>query len=345
MILIRADGGGEIGSGHIMRCLSIAGALQEQGQETLFILADDSAAGLLAERGQPYRVLGSDYRNPEEELFLLRPVLEAYAPKLFLADSYFVTAEYLEQVGKYTKTAYMDDLCAFPCPADMVINYNLYGEALPYREKALPRNRVFLLGCAYAPLRKEFSNTVYPVRERAGHVLLTTGGGDAYNLAGQILDAVLSDPVCGRLCYHVVSGNFNVHFSVLSDLAGRHDNVRLYQNVKNMAELMAQCDIAITAGGSTMYELSAVGVPAVCFSFADNQERLVEAFVRRELACYGGNYLREKDALPERVAEHVRLLAESEALREAYSRRARKLVDGRGAERLAQRLTALAEED
>ena len=338
MIFIRADGGREIGSGHIMRCLSIAGALQRQGQEVLFILANDSAAGLLAERGQKYRILDSDCRRMEKELSVLRPLLEAYTPKLFLADSYFVTEEYLKQVGKYTKTAYIDDLGMFPCPADVVINYNIYGEALPYREKALPQNRAFLLGCSYAPLREEFENAVYAVREKAAHVLITTGGGDKYNLAEQILGSVLSEETCGRLQYHVVSGSFNSHLPSLQAVAAKHPNVKVYENIRNMAALMAQCDIAVTAGGSTMYELCAVGVPIICFSFVDNQERLVETFAQKGIVCYGGNYLREKEELPKKAAGYVRLLAESKTLREEYSRLERGLVDGRGAERIAKEL-------
>lgn len=345
MILIRADGGREIGSGHIMRCLSVAGALRERGKEVLFVLADDAAAGLLTERGQQFRILHTDYRKPEEELPAFLPLLERYRPELFLGDSYFMTAEYLEQVGRYTKTAYMDDMCAFSCPVDVLINYNIYGEQLPYRKQALPRNRAFLLGCAYVPLRTEFRNVNYSVRKNAENVLITTGGSDTYNLAGQILETALADTGAGKMHYHVVSGAFNRHLPKLQKIEKTNDKVQIHQNVHNMAELMEQCDIVVTAGGSTMYELCAVGVPIICFSFADNQERLVETFIEKKLACYGGNYLKEKAELPKRVVEHIRILAESETLREDYSRHEKKLVDGKGAERLAEALIGLAQEN
>ncbi|MDE6129143.1 MAG: UDP-2,4-diacetamido-2,4,6-trideoxy-beta-L-altropyranose hydrolase [Lachnospiraceae bacterium] len=345
MILIRADGGGAIGSGHIMRCLSVAGALKEQGKEVLFVLADDSAAALLNERGQQYRILHTDYHSMEDELPALLPVLEECRPELFLADGYFVTAAYLERVGKHTKTAYIDDMCAFPCPADALINYNIYGEMLPYREQSLPQNRMLLLGCAYTPLRTEFRDVVYSVRERVENVLITTGGSDKYNLTGQILQQALSDAACRHLRYHVISGSFNSNLSGLRAVAEHHDNVQIHVNVHNMAELMKQCDIAVTAGGSTMYELCAVGVPIVCFSFVDNQERLVETFVKKRLACYGGNYLKENEELSRRVVEHVRLLADAKALREDYSHREKGLVDGKGAERIAKELTGLMEEN
>lgn len=341
MVWIRADAGKEIGMGHVMRCLSIALALQERGQEVLFVLADDGAAGLLTEKGQAYTVLHTDYDRMEEELSLLLPMLEEKRPDMFLADSYFVTPAYLEQVGKYTKTAYLDDTFPFPCPADVVINYNIYGGKLPYREKALPGNKEFLLGCDYVPLRKEFGQKAYRVNEQAENVLITTGGSDRYNLACRILEETLSCGETGSLCYHVVSGAFNVNHAKLQKMADEHPNVLLYRNVGNMAELMERCDIAISAGGSTMYELCAVGVPVICFSFVDNQEKIVETFVEKELVCYGGNYLTEGNQMPARIAEAVRYLKDF-GRRQVYSNRVKKLVDGAGADRIAEKLINLS---
>ncbi len=342
MIWIRADANQEIGAGHVMRCLSIATRLQKCGQEVLFILADDGAAALLSARGQKYIVLHTDYSRPEDELGLFCPMLSEEKPELLLIDSYFVTPCYVREVGKYTRTVYMDDKFSFPCPADGVINYNIYGELLPYREEAQDKSRKFFLGCSYAPLRDEFQAISYQVEEKAEDVLITTGGSDKYNLAGKILRCALLDGEGGKLQYHVVSGSFNSNLPELTAVSQKHANVHIYQDVRNMAELMKQCDIAVTAGGSTMYELCAVGVPIICFSFVDNQERIVETFVDKGLVCYGGNYLKEKDELPKRVVEHIRLLAESKALREGYSRREKKLVDGRGAERIAQELIGIA---
>ena len=87
-----------------------------------------------------------------------------------------------------------------------------------------------------------------------------------------------------------------------------------------------------------MYELCAVGVPTLCFSFVDNQELIVEDFYKKEMVLYGGNYLKEQDAFGGNVTKALAILAEDVDLREAYSRRARKLVDGHGAERIAAEL-------
>ena len=87
-----------------------------------------------------------------------------------------------------------------------------------------------------------------------------------------------------------------------------------------------------------MYELCAVGVPTLCFSFVYNQELIVESFYKKEMVLYGGNYLKEQDAFGGNVVKALAVLAEDVSLREAYSRKERQLIDGRGAERIASAL-------
>ena len=93
-----------------------------------------------------------------------------------------------------------------------------------------------------------------------------------------------------------------------------------------------------------MYELSAVGVPMICFSFVDNQERIVEGFRRRGLVCYGGDYLAQGEKMLAEVVENIARLAESRELRNHYSVRQRQLVDGKGALRIAGKLRELETE-
>lgn len=342
MIWIRADANKNIGTGHVMRCLSVASSLRENKEEVCFILADEYAAALLLERGFAYKVLGTSYDDMEGELPLLCEWLKEERPGLLLMDSYFVTKAYMEQVGKYVKTAYMDDVNAFSYPVDVLINYNIYGDMLPYGEKWEAKRQEdmrFLLGTAYAPLRREFCDVKYEVRKEAEHVLITTGGGDLYNLAGRILEEALKYEAAKKLHYHVVSGVFNQHFDLLKELEEKHKNIHIHQNVAKMSELMKQCDVAIAAGGSTLYELCAVGVPILCFSFAQNQEMAVQTFVQKKLTAFGGDYLKEKEGMPERLIEALTELVASYEKRCAFSENGRAHVDGHGAERIAQILS------
>lgn len=341
MIWIRADGGREIGAGHIMRCLSIADALRQLEQEVCFLLSDDAVVPILESKKQNYMVLGSSYLRPEEELDDLLPVFKDREKSVFLADSYYLTANYLRRIGELMPVCYIDDKGISDLPVDLLINYNVFAESVVYPGEAQDRTGKYLLGTAYAPLRQEFKQVSYQVRDRARRVMITTGGSDKYDLAGQILEYVLHRPETQDLEYCVVSGAYNQHLPHLREIEKNYDRVQVCSDVANMLELMQSCDIAVTAGGTTMYELCAVGVPIICFSFVDNQQKIVEGFLNREIVCFGGDYLRQGEQMISDIAEHIVLLHKDADLRRSYSSRQRALVDGRGAMRIAERLQEL----
>ena len=106
---------------------------------------------------------------------------------------------------------------------------------------------------------------------------------------------------------------------------------------------MRCCRIALTAGGSTVYELAALGVPFICFSCAENQEALVDYIGSNQIACSAGAWHREPDQTLERIGELFGKLAEDAKQREACRSREMAMVDGKGAERLAEELLRLAE--
>lgn len=340
MIWIRADGGKEIGTGHIMRCLSVADALRQMGEPVCFLMADESAAALVEKAGQDYRVLHSSFKHPEEELDALFSLFSDGGKDVFLADSYYITPSYLSRIRECMPVCYMDDKGIAGLPVDLLINYNIFADISIYGESE-EGTAEYLLGTRYAPLRREFREVPYQVREQAKRVLITTGGSDRYDLAGKILEEILKRPDTRELEYCVVSGAYNENLHGLLKKESQYSNVKIFSNVTRMSELMQDCDIAVTAGGSTMYELSAVGVPIICFSFVDNQEKIVEGFREREIVCFGGDYLSQGEQMVRDIASHIALLSGDTELRRSYSRRQQALVDGRGAMRIAESLCEL----
>lgn len=166
------------------------------------------------------------------------------------------------------------------------------------------------------------------------NVLITAGGGDSENIAGQILERIDRPD----LDFHLVIGRFSPHFEKMKALERENPNIHVRYNVENMAELMMGCDIAVTAGGSTIYELAALGVPFLCFSYADNQEALVDYVGARGIALSAGPWHRDSGGTLERIGRQFQLLAADGRKREECSRRGMALTDGRGAERLAEAL-------
>ncbi len=373
MVVIRADANSKIGMGHVMRCLSVADALVKRGEEVLFVTADDTPVPLLTKKGIPYRVLQTDYADMEAELPELWEVLRelqeealsrmssqrAESPEealpqrntAILVDSYYVTEKYLAALKKRITTIYMDDIYAFSYPVDMLINYNIYGEEMGYEKDTAFADTKLLLGTEYVPLREEFSagtENVTPAADRMLQtaeqqgtaancgILITTGGSDSYNLAGQLLTEAMKYDALKEKEYHVVSGSLNPHIGELQALAQKHENIHIHCNVTNMAELMAESEVALSAGGSTLYELCAMGVPVIAFSFAENQERLVQTFVKRGIAQYGGNYRTDGNRMIQNTIAGLETLLENENLRAEYREKARTLVDGKGADRIAE---------
>lgn len=336
MLLIRADGNAKAGAGHMMRCLSVAEAAAEQtGGRTgiRFVCADGDSAELARSRGFEAEALQTDYRDMESELPFWEQAADADRP-VILVDSYYVTDRYLRALRAYGKVYLMDDMQQHAFPVDGVINYNIFADLARYRDLYAGTGTECLLGARYIPLRKQFLGVEYKPAERVRDVLLTTGGGDADNVAEAVLKSVYRD----SFTYHVLVGRFSPNLERWRNLAGERRNIRVYSDVQDMAGLLRKCDLALTAGGSTVYELAAVGVPFICFSYAENQEALTEYIGEKKIAGYAGAWHLDEEAAAGETARLFEQFCGDGALRRQCSAAERALVDGDGARRLAAEL-------
>ena len=295
MIGIRVDANEHIASGHVMRCLSIAEALHELGVETLFFTSDYYAEEMIAKRGFRAICLNNDWNDKDSELDQLIPLLRENLPGLLLIDSYQVTERYLTELHRVVKLAYIDDLNAFDYTVDIVINYSVYAEELDY-----PPGKTYLLGMEYAPLRKQFNISEETLkraiedRRKNKQILVTTGASDPYGIAGKIVREILKQPEFEKYQIAVVKGKFwdtNIFDQNNTDALGENapERIILHENVENMAELMLESSMAVSTGGSTLYELCACCVPTITISYADNQLGNVKGFADRKIMAYCGD--------------------------------------------------------
>lgn len=329
MICIRADGNQQIGTGHIMRCLSLADALREQGGEITFVTAEPYFQRLIQTRGYPCTVLGTAYDRMEEELPVFLPLLEQEQPELVILDSYLVTPEYMKAIKGISKLLYIDDLNAFDYPADAVVNYAVYGPEMPY-----PQNKKYFLGPRYAPLRKQFQGLGQRiVRERVEDVLISTGGADPYHVALRCAEYLREHPPRGNMIFHLVLGAMNQDVEELEGILENSPFIQLHRQVKDMCSLMCQCDVAVSAAGTTLYELCACGLPTVTYVLADNQIKNASSFVKAGLMVSAGDIRKDSHFI-----RHLFDLLDTMdiAQRQRMSCRMQALVDGGGAERLAE---------
>lgn len=354
MYYFRADGNAVTGAGHLMRCLTIAEELKKlpKADEICFLCADEASAELVTQRGFAVRILHTDYRNMEEELPVLKEVFGSEEP-VFLVDSYHVTDAYLEALRSYGRVYLMDDMGKKLYPVDGVINYNAFADKTYYENLYGGKKVILAIGSEYVPVRPQFMNVPYEVREQVKEVLITTGGGDHDNIAAAVYEAIRR-PDCH---YHVIVGQFNQYFSRWKQLELENEQIHVHHNVTDMASLMRQCDLAVTAGGTTIYELAAIGVPFLCFSYAENQEALTAYIGRENIAGYCGAYhLKPQETLNcmSRLAGLMCEGVKSEgqdvgangaaelagvALRRKMYQREKEMIDGLGAGRIAKLLT------
>jgi len=334
-IAIRVDGNSEIATGHIMRCLAIANGLKKKGHECRFIVADDNSELLLSNLGFPIINLHSAWDHPESELTELTEVILKNRIDKIIVDTYFVTEKYLSAVQKICKVIYIDDLNVFIYPVSIVVNYNLYGLDIPYSDIYQETNTKLLLGPKYAPLREEFQNINPYFRNNVEKILITAGGTDTFNAAGHIIAQVVADDFFKGIEFHVVAGRLNLHIAELKSMAETYPSIVIHQNVQIMSELMLDCDIAVTAGGSTMYELCACGVPSICFSWADNQLPGVKAFSGRGLMESAGDIRGNRETCINTILTHLKEYITNTETRKVHSNNLRKITDGYGAKRLA----------
>lgn len=327
-IYIRADMNEIIATGHIMRCLSIADAAREQGKETVFITADEKPVEMLRNRGYAPIVLHTDWKNMEEELDVLIPLIQKNGISKLLVDSYQVTETYLKRLEEYTEVYYLDDLDAFEYPVSNVICYANYYSQLSYGD--YQGNTKFYLGTSYMPLRKVFQKCKpKQMKEKIETIMILSGGSDNYHMIESIADLFKEST---EIQADIICGAFYPDFPGLKQKFKEYHNLHFYQNVSNLEEFMEKADLAVSAGGTTLYELSAKGTPTISYSFADNQLRNVQQFAEEGIIEYAG------DVRCDDVYDNIyRLYQEYQnpELRKAYSEKMQKVVDGQGAARIA----------
>ena len=347
MLFIRADGNAVIGAGHLMRCLTVADEVIKR-QAVTILCADSKSASLAKERGYPTYILEEEPFSEKEAIKVLS-ILKNEAKKIsletggpvLLIDSYNAGEDYIRMLAKAANIVCLDDMVQIYPGAWKIVNYNIFAKEEEFRrlyETAGIELPKLILGPAYIPLRPQFLETRHRVRPLAERVLITTGGGDHDNLAGKILQHILKNEKLKGLQYHVVSGAFNPNYEELIKLKENYENIIIHKNVENMAELMADCDMAITAGGSTVYELCAVGTPLISFGYTQNQKRLVTYMAKLDSDMGAGYYPDNEKEVLDKIVLAVEKLNQSEEKRRYFSNIEQKIADGRGAARLAEEL-------
>jgi UDP-2,4-diacetamido-2,4,6-trideoxy-beta-L-altropyranose hydrolase len=337
--ILRADGGPSIGGGHIMRCLALAQAWSETGGRAAFCaatLAPSLQQRLVDEGFGCITVDAKAGSSTDAEATIA--TAGSLGADVIVIDGYQFPVEFHQRLRDAgLKTAAIDDNGEIGNNVDdLVVNQNRHASPALYAQRAAHTR--LLLGTEYALLRREFRNWQGPPRTfpaSARQLLVTLGAADPSNVTADVI-ACIGPALAAAMEIAVVVGGSNPHADAVAARAAQLPNCRVVRDPGDeMARLMAAADLAICAGGGTMWEMACMGVPFIPIVIADNQ-RLAAAAMARD-----GYPAIERVAVPRELPAAVAALAADAGRREVLSRRGRQLVDGHGAERVCAALREL----
>lgn len=332
MLYFRADMNEKIATGHIMRCLSIADAASHQGEESTFILADKQAEKLVKKRGHCSIVLHSEWNHLDYELEQMVSLIIKENIRVLLVDSYFVTEWYLGELRKHTNIIYLDDLNAFHYPVDTVLCYAPYYSKFQFEEKYPDTD--LLLGTKFIPLREEFRDCGRKeIKLEIESILILSGGSDWYDVMDRLLEK-LDKRKYKRI--YAICGIYYGKFDAIVEKYKAWPSVEMIRATDDIKYYMEIADVAISAAGSTLYELAAVGTPTISYVVADNQAENAIWLENKGIIRYAGDV--RMDDIIGNIPGIIEREYESMEERKSRSARMQHLVDGKGAERVAKKL-------
>jgi UDP-2,4-diacetamido-2,4,6-trideoxy-beta-L-altropyranose hydrolase len=346
-IAFRVDASIEIGTGHVMRCLTLAEALKGLGAKCHFICREHEGhllevignrgfsanalpLGEPGENGLAHgRWLGCGWRTDAEQT---GEFLTAIKPDWLVVDHYAIDHRWeVELQAHYRKLMVIDDLADRPHFCHLLLNQNLGFEAENYID-LVPQDCNLLIGPQYALLRPEFAALrEYSLKRRQGahslkQLLITMGGVDRLNATGTVLKALEGCDLPSDCCIVVVMGQKSPWVTQVRKVAETMPwptEVRV--GISDMAKVIADSDLCIGAAGSTSWECCCLGLPSIIVVIARNQLIIAKALQASGAAMV----FQIENILHDQLNTGVSSMRENQTLLK-MSKSASKITDGAG---------------
>lgn len=297
-VVFRTDASLQIGTGHVMRCLTLADALTESGAECHFICREHVGhlLSFIQNKGHQAHALKAEDTGPtgssslthehwlgasqQQDAQACSKLLHTIKPDWLVVDHYALDATWESPLRPFCRRLMViDDLADRVHDCDLLLDQTFGRETSDYRS-LVPTHCTLLCGAQYALLRPEFSAwREYSLQRRTEpqlyHLLITMGGVDKDNVTGQVLTALRTCKLPAECCITVVMGTTAPWLEDVRQLAeGMPWPTTVRVGVNNMAELMANSDLAIGAAGATTWERCCLGLPSFMLVLADNQQHV-----------------------------------------------------------------------
>lgn len=330
-VVIRTDSSTTIGSGHTVRCLTLAQALREFGADVSFVsrAAPGDFIGLVENSGFAVRRLVGDATEAADAADTIA-TLDGWKPDWIVVDHYALGSSWEAASRPHAKKMLAIDDLGRSHTTDALLDQNPAAD-LEHRYGHLPDGTVRMLGPRFALLQPDYAPLRPSVRRRSHpprRLLIYFGGGDPGDMTGRALRAFLALQ-CSDILADVVIGSANPHAGSTRALAAAADNVAVHSGLASLAPLIIAADLSIGAGGATTLERLCLGLPSVVVTVADNQKPVAAELARRGLITWLGD---EAD-LQDDVLEEALRRAIQEPFPDLLAQAPE--IDGRGAARVA----------
>lgn len=339
MILFRCDASPQLGLGHLIRCRALAYALRKQGQQCMmvgppkiYMNAEDTKLFVVWETLK--------WESVEADARCVAALVEHFSAAILVLDDYRVDVDYqllLRSRGlRWLQFETRTDRAIW---ADIVLNANPAVNSKEYASVLCNPNTKLLLGPHFAMLRPEFSDiNLKKYNPHIARVMVTFGGGDDLGLTLFVLATLL--PVTPKhIEFVVMSGECNPRNSEITSWIQDNGESRVIIeiNPRNVASLIVSCDLAIMAGGSTIYEAACCGLNMILIATAENQINQSNAWGMR----MGIKYLGLKDDVSsDKLLDAFFLFYNNKNMYE-ISNKNEMTVDSKGAERVCESILKL----
>ncbi len=343
-IYIRCDASNIIGTGHVMRCLTLANELTERGAHVSFICHDylGNLNQYIQSCGYQIYILTGRLddldSDAEETARILEGSIRGKVDWLII-DNYALGADWEKALRPYAKKIMViDDLANRKHVCDLLLDQNLFSNMDNRYNNLLPDYCEMLLGSQYAMLRNEFKIARQHLRQRSdivSRILVFFGGSDLTNETVKAISAIRQLDNVSSLVVDVVVGAANQNKETIRLLCENMPNFCFYCQTSNMAELMSNADMSIGGGGSTAWERCCVGLPSIVITVADNQVEPMQ-----ELANAGVIMLYTGERIVSGYLKSLQSVFLDKGNIECMLAKGMELYDGRGVERVVNKMLA-----
>jgi UDP-2,4-diacetamido-2,4,6-trideoxy-beta-L-altropyranose hydrolase len=324
-IIFRVDASIQIGTGHVMRCLTLADALKKKGGSCYFICREHSGNLIAAIKERSYEVyslpLHEKLENNEQcnsnnnldhatwlgttqevDADLSIPIVRLLKPDWMIVDHYAIDRHWEKKLKPYCNhIMVIDDLADRYHDCDLLLDQTFGREAEAYVSLVAGQSQL-LCGVQFALLRPEFEQwRDYSLNRRIDgkieHLLISLGGVDKDNITNKILKSLINSPLPENAHITVVMGStapWVLDVKEQAEIMPWKTDVKV--GINNMAELMANSDLSIGAAGATSWERCCLGLPTIMVVLADNQK-----LIASKLKGAGATLFLEKECINSQI--------------------------------------------